>query len=35
MPNPEVVISNSFKDHTAFSIAAFVQALPSKWAIFL
>jgi hypothetical protein len=33
MPNPQVVISNSFKDHTAFPIAAFVQPLPSKQAI--
>jgi hypothetical protein len=35
MPNPQVMISNSFKDHTAFPIAAFVQPLPSKRAILL
>jgi hypothetical protein len=34
MPNPQAMISNSFKDHTAFPIAAFVQPLPSKRAIF-
>jgi hypothetical protein len=33
MPNPQVVIGNNFKDHTAFPIAAFVQPLPSKHAI--
>jgi hypothetical protein len=30
MPNLVVVIGDSFKDHTAFPIAAFVQPLPRK-----
>jgi hypothetical protein len=33
MTNPHVVIGDSFKNHTAFPIAAFVQPLPSKRAI--
>jgi hypothetical protein len=33
MPNPEVVIVDSFKDHTAFPIVAFVQPLPGKWEV--
>jgi hypothetical protein len=33
MSNPEVVIGDSFKDHTAFPIVAFVQPLLSKRAI--
>jgi hypothetical protein len=33
MPNLHVVIGDSFKDHTVFPIAAFVQPLPSKRAI--
>jgi hypothetical protein len=35
MPNSEIVIGDSFKDHTAFPNAAFVHSLPSKWAILL
>jgi hypothetical protein len=34
MLNPQVVIGDSFKDHTAFPIAAFVQPLPSKRGFF-
>jgi hypothetical protein len=33
MSNPQIMIGDSFKDHTAFPIAAFVQPLPSKRAI--
>jgi hypothetical protein len=33
MPNPQVMISDSLKDHTTFPIVAFIQTLPSKWEI--
>jgi hypothetical protein len=33
MPNPQAVIGDSFKYHTKFPIAVFVQPLPSKRAI--